>query len=448
MMNGHTHGEGQRKDGNIYSLLADYQNYSNGGNGYLRIMEFSPSTDTISVKTYSPTLASYETDANSQFTLSYDMDSGTPFTNLGTVSNVASGGTASLTWSSLLNNTQYEWYAVASDGVAQTTSPTWNFTTASANTAPIADDQSVNVVEDTAQGIILTGSDAENNPLTFTVLTDPLHGTLSGTAPNLTYTPASNYNGPDSFTFKVNDGTLDSNTATISLTVTAVNDAPVCSDVTLTTDEDVTGQTAPSCTDVENDPLTYAVLSQPTSGTATVAGSTLEYVPAANFNGADSFTYKANDGAADGNAATVSVTVNAVNDLPLAVADAYTTAEDTQLNVAVPGVLGNDSDVEGGLIAIKVTDPAHGTLALNANGSFTYTPVLNYNGSDSFTYKVNDGITDGNTVTVTLTVTAVNNAPVLNVIPDQTVDEGSLLSFTAAATDPDTGDTLTFTSNW
>ena len=112
--------------------------------------------------------------------------------------------------------------------------------------------------------------------------------------------------------------------------------------------------------------------------------------------------------------ATVSLTVTPVNDAPVAVADSYSTAEDTALTVAAAlGVLANDTDVDGDpLTAVKVSDPAHGTLALAADGSFVYTPAADYSGADSFTYKANDGPADSNVAMVSLTVTAVNDAPV------------------------------------
>ncbi|PYR58664.1 MAG: hypothetical protein DMF91_16680, partial [Acidobacteria bacterium] len=129
--------------------------------------------------------------------------------------------------------------------------------------------------------------------------------------------------------------------------------------------------------------------------------------------GPDSFTYKAHDAALDSNVATVAMTVNAVNDPPVAVSDSYAGTEDTALTVAAPGVLANDTDVESDpLTAILVSGPAHGTLTLNANGSFTYTPAANYNGSDSFTYQANDGTANSNVATVTITVNGVNDAPV------------------------------------
>src|SRR5207237_9702146 len=106
------------------------------------------------------------------------------------------------------------------------------------------------------------------------------------------------------------------------------------------------------------------------------------------------------------------VPVTPANDAPLAPHDAHTTAEDTPLSVTAPGVLANDTDVEGdGLTAVLVSGPAHGTLTLSTNGSFTFTPAANYNGPDSFTYKANDGALDSNVATVSLTVTAVNDAP-------------------------------------
>ncbi len=97
----------------------------------------------------------------------------------------------------------------------------------------------------------------------------------------------------------------------------AVNDAPVCSNVSLTTDEDTPGDVAPDCTDVDGDPLTYSIVSGASHGTASVVSGQLHYSPAANYNGSDSFTYKANDGLLDSNTATVNVTVNAVNDAPV-----------------------------------------------------------------------------------------------------------------------------------
>src|SRR6266850_2603043 len=126
--------------------------------------------------------------------------------------------------------------------------------------------------------------------------------------------------------------------------------------------------------DIDGDSLTAVLVSGPANGSLTLnANGSFSYTPSANFNGTDSFAYKANDGSADSNVVTVTLTVTAVNDAPVAAADAYTTSEDTPLTVTAAGVLSNDTDIDGDpLTAVLVTGPANGTLTLNANGSFTY----------------------------------------------------------------------------
>ena len=133
------------------------------------------------------------------------------------------------------------------------------------------------------------------------MVSGPTNGTLSGTAPNLTYTPDANANGADSFTFTANDGTLDSNVATVSLTVTAVNDAPVASNGSATTDEDTAVAVTLAATDIDSAILSYTVVTRPTKGTLSGTAPNLTYTPNANTNGADSFTFTANDGTVDSN---------------------------------------------------------------------------------------------------------------------------------------------------
>jgi VCBS repeat-containing protein/predicted outer membrane repeat protein len=293
----------------------------------------------------------------------------------------------------------------ANDGALNSSIATVSITITPVNDAPVANSQSVTTAEDTLKAITLTATDVDGDPLTWSIVTPPAHGALTGTAPNLNYTPNLNYNGPDSFTFKVRDGTVDSNIATVSITITPVNDAPVANPQSVTTTEDTAKAITLTATDVEGDTLTWSIVTPPAHGTLTGTAPALTYTPDANYNGPDSFTFKVNDGKVDSNVATVTITVTPVNDAPVAVVDSYVTNEDTTLIVDAPGVLGNDTDAENDpLTAILNVGPTHGDLTLNANGSFVYTPDANYFGIDSFTYHANDGKLDSNIATVTIVI--------------------------------------------
>ncbi|MGE3160640.1 MAG: Ig-like domain-containing protein, partial [Burkholderiales bacterium] len=168
------------------------------------------------------------------------------------------------------------------------------------------------------------------------------------------------------------------------------------------------------------------------------------YTPDADYFGGDSFTFVANDGVVDSPAATVSITVDPVNDAPVAQDDSFAVDEDGTLEGLV---LGNDSDVDtAALGAVLVSTTANGTLTLNADGSFTYAPNADYYGADSFTYRASDGELDSaDAAMVTIDVRPTPDAPVLAAVPDQAVSEGAILSFAVAVTDVDLPeDTLGF----
>ena len=207
---------------------------------------------------------------------------------------------------------------------------------------------------------------------------------------SFSYTPDANYNGSDTFSYKANDGALDSNVAGRDDHGRGGQRRSGGGGGRYATDEDVPLSIAAAGvlgndTDVDGDPLTAVLVMVPLMGRwPWAADGSFVYTPDANYNGTDTFSYKANDGALDSNVAVVTITVTAVNDAPVAVEDAYATDEDVPLSIAAAGVLGNDTDVEGDpLTAVLVDGPAHGTLALDADGSFSYTPDANYNGSDS-----------------------------------------------------------------
>src|SRR5204862_209775 len=175
--------------------------------------------------------------------------------------------------------------------------------------------------------------------LSAVLVSQPTHGTLTlNSDGSFSYTPAANYHGTDSFTYKANDGQADSGIATVNINIGGVNDAPVAINDSYTTAEDTTLNVAAAGvlandTDMDGDALNAVLASQPTHGTLTLnSNGSFSYTPAANYNGPDSFTYKANDGQADSGIATVSITITGANDAPVALNDTYTTAEDTTLN--------------------------------------------------------------------------------------------------------------------
>jgi hypothetical protein len=169
--------------------------------------------------------------------------------------------------------------------------------------------------------------------------------------------------------------------------------------------------------DPDGDPLTAILLSLPTHGTLGFnANHSFTYTPNTGFIGTDSFSYKVNDGTLDSNTAVVSINVGggvaAATHAPVASDDSYSTPFNTALVVASPGVLANDTNVNGNtLTAILLSGPTHGTLGLNPNGSFTYTPDATFTGTDSFTYKANDGTLDSNTATASISIIVASDTP-------------------------------------
>ena len=175
------------------------------------------------------------------------------------------------------------------------------------NNAPIATDQIVSVNEDGSVEISLSASDKDEDDLTFTVLTQPKNGTLTGNAPVLVYVPSADFFGPDSFTFKADDGIDDSNTSTISIVVESVNDTPVVVGQSVSVFENQNVNIILTGSDVDGDELTFSVVSEPANGTLSGAAPSLLYTPNSDHTGIDSFTFKANDGTSDSSISTISI---------------------------------------------------------------------------------------------------------------------------------------------
>lgn len=285
------------------------------------------------------------------------------------------------------------------------------------NQVPIANDDNYSVDEDNilnvpAPGVLGNDTDADNDALSAVVLVGPAHGLVNFSPDgSFSYTPAVDFSGTDTFTYFASDGSSNSAPATVTITVNAVNGPPVASDDSYSVPEDaVLNVPAPGVlandADPNGDQLVALLASSPAHGTVVLnSNGSFSYTPNVDFSGTDSFTYNARDASLASAPATVTITVLAVNDPPIANPDDFTVLEDTQLTVSAPGVLANDVDANGdGLTAILAVGPAHGTVALNTDGSFVYTPALDFSGIDTFRYRANDGTTDSALETVTIVV--------------------------------------------
>ena len=225
------------------------------------------------------------------------------------------------------------------------------------------------------------------------------HGTVAITnaGADLTYRPDANFCGADSFKYTLNGGSQ----ATVSVTVTCVDDPPTAVNDSKTVGKD-SGATAidvlANDTDTDGGPKTVASATQAAHGAVSVAsdGSNVSYTPAAGYCGDDSFTYKLNGGSE----ATVSLTVTCVDGAPVAVDDSATVSQSAPETL---DVLANDTDADGGPKTVaSATAPEHGAATVAADGSnVTYTPAEGYCGADTFTYTLNGG----STATVSITVT-------------------------------------------
>ncbi|WP_221797202.1 beta strand repeat-containing protein [Oceanobacter mangrovi] len=369
-----------------------------------------------------------------------DLDGDSLTVNTTPVTDVSNGtlvlnadGTFTYTPDANFNGTDSFVYEV-SDGNGGTAQATVTITVDPVNDAPVAVNDSYSTNEDTtltttlANDILGNDSDLDGDSLTVntTPVTDVSHGSLTLNADGtFTYTPDANFNGTDSFVYEVSDGNGGTAQATVTITVDPINDAPVAVNDSYSTNEDMTLTTTlandilGNDSDLDGDSLTVNTtpVTDVSHGSLTLnADGTFTYTPDANFHGSDSFVYEVSDGNGGTAQATVTITVDPINDNPVAVNDAYSTNEDTTLTTTLANdILGNDSDLDGDSLTVNttpVTDVSHGSLALNADGTFTYTPDANFNGTDSFVYEVSDGNGGTAQATVTITVDPINDNPV------------------------------------
>ncbi len=336
-------------------------------------------------------------------------------------------------------------YTVLDDDGEISNEATVTVTVTELNDAPVANDDSATTPINTAVAIDLTDNDTDVDGTiddTSLVIVQPTNGLVVDNGDGtVSYTPDLDFVGTDTFTYTVldDDGEI-SNVATVTVTVTELNDAPVANDDTATTPEDmpVTIDLTDNDTDVDGtiDDTSLAIV-QPANGTVVDNGDgTVSYTPDLNFFGIDTFTYTVLDDDGEiSNVATVTVTVTELNDAPVANDDTATTPEDTPVTIDLTD---NDTDVDGTIddTSLVIVQPANGNVVDNGDGTVSYTPDLDFFGTDTFTYTVLDD--DGeisNEATVTVTVTELNDAPVAN---DDTATTPEDTPVTIDLTDNDT----------
>ncbi|HWA12200.1 MAG TPA: Ig-like domain-containing protein, partial [Burkholderiales bacterium] len=319
------------------------------------------------------------------------------------------------------------------DQAGHTSTATVSITVLGANDAPVAQDDAYALDEDSAltvggPGVLGNDSDVDQDALAAVLYEGPAHGMVALNADgSFTYTPDANYNGTDSFQYRTTDGSAPSGIATVTLTIQPVADAPEARDDAYAVDEDGTltldaaSGVLANDTDADLDPIQAILVNAPAHGSLSLnADGSLTYTPDANYNGGDSFQYRAHDGALESGVATVSIAVNPVNDAPVAVDDNAATDEDHAIGGSV---LGNDTDADHDTLA--VSNPGTflsllgATVTLAADGTYAYDPTTSAklqalnNGqslTDSFGYAIADGNGGSSAATVSIDVSGVTDA--------------------------------------
>jgi Bacterial Ig domain len=290
---------------------------------------------------------------------------------------------------------------LANDGKVDGPIATVTFIVLDVNNPPVAEDQSILTKVNQTAPVHLSATDLDDDPLTYTVIALPKHGSLSGSGTNYLYQPSPGYLGQDEFTFQAFDGKDVSQPAKVSITVTDKNTPPTAQDFTVQVLVNTPTNITLQATDQESDPLSFHVMTRPSHGKLTGKGQVLLYSPDTYFAGSDRFTFKANDGEFDSNAGTVTLSVAPANHPPVTTNQQVSVLVNTP--TAIPlAVQDPDGDV---LHCPILKGPQHGLL-FGLGTNFTYSPKPGFVGNDTFTYKAWDGQIYSLQATVSIQVTA------------------------------------------
>jgi large repetitive protein len=353
---------------------------------------------------------------------------------------------------SQVNGGVYTVSVTASDGNGGTVTTTFSYTVT--NPGPTATNDIATTNEDAPVtiSVLANDNDPDGDPLTVTSATSPDGTVVINPNGTITFTPNANFNGPTTITYTISDGNGGTSTAIVDVTVNPANDAPTAnpplSQQTNRDADPVTIDVAPNFADLDGDTLTFSATGLPPGAVISAAGvitgpldnSASQGGP--NGDGVYTVTVTANDG----NGGTVTSTFNwtVTNPAPVASDDTASTNEDTPVTIAV---LTNDNDPDGDALTVANASAPNGTVVINPDGTISYTPDANFTGTDIITYTISDGEGGTSTATVTVTVGALNDAPVTNGLPDLFDIDGDTVSIPVgrAFTDAE-GDTLSFSA--
>ncbi|NNU42823.1 tandem-95 repeat protein [Ramlibacter montanisoli] len=311
-----------------------------------------------------------------------------------------------------------------SDGRGGTSTATVTVNLSAVNDAPVARDDAITVAEDTPvtllpATLLANDSDVDGSALTITAAGGGPDGTAQVVGGQVVFTPNTNFHGTTSFSYTIEDAQGASHVATVTVTVTPVNDAPAATDDAVTGNEDEPLVVNPAMllgndSDADGDSLAIVAVGDATGGTVAMSGVNVVFMPNANLNGigAGSFSYTVSDGNGGLTTKTVTVNLTPVNDAPLARADLASTSEDTAITLATALLTGNDEDIEGNtLVVTGVGNSVGGSVQLSGT-DVVFTPSADYVGVASFRYTISDGFGGTSTATVTVNVLPVNDLPV------------------------------------
>jgi hypothetical protein len=340
------------------------------------------------------------------------------FTIIATPTNgVLSGTLPTMVYSPAAGFTGLDGFSfVVADGKSQSAPAKVSINVLPVNRPPVAETQSVTCVEDGSVSILLSGSDPDNDPLEFQLVTGPTRGIITGRGANYQYTPGTNFFGQDNFSFTVSDGVLMSETGVVIINVTPSNDPPTATNSTVTVVEDGSIKITLGGTDVDGDALTYQILSEPAKGQLTGIPPVLVYTPGLDMNGGDLFTWTISDGKAEPVTVTATIEIQPQNDPPeISEIPEVASRKNTNLSSLRFSVYDRDRPVSAPIIGIESSNeelirPEKVMIdAAGTNFVVTIVPETNSIGSSTMTVTASDGEATNQT---TFLVTITNTPPI------------------------------------